>query len=820
MTILTAAQQELIRTRPQMTRLYMSIFQPQVVMKCLVNNVSATKGDRTIPYDTVSTGSYTSVEANFTMWVGTTDGGNDLGKIRIRSATASQFVVSENSDIAWRDNAYLTIFKYVELWPIFPRIIQDPSNIEDTIWYKDYDIAYTNQNSILGTYINMGPNRATLLDPASNQAQLYYSSTGTYNLLGNSLNYNWTFEGGSPSTSSSANPGYVTYNSAGNYVTRLQISGSNGCVDTAYRYVRVHSQADPPILKWQMLSMNGSRDEGGYNASFKVFQTIPIDGNAVVVLFSDNWYGTNHQSFGGNYPNGSNIFWTGYIDKNSIAYDYEHSEMTFEAYSVTQMMKNSSGFSISVESKASPSKWYELLDMDSKRAIYHYLRWHTTALSIADFQFVGNDYKIQFFDSDRESMYDAIDNYMRETLFGKVVTDRQGKVWMEVGAEAYSTPLSSFPSTFSISRRDWRNEPVIDERLSDEVAFIELGGIAYSGTATGTFSAFLSSAPGNAPGFRGNVESPHEGLALLSQAQLNQMAGSIFANLNAPFPKVSMELANNFTNFDIAPQEGVQVVINSADTVRNLAINGLYIPDGIDWSYYPQDSLMLPRVEFKQLVNGTDGDVITVPDPQDVGGGFSVPGLQIPPLPPLSFPGFAVGASPTGTSCCDALAILTRSCCCQVTKSLLITTAGSSTLGPVSSYNYNTNPNMYRGDEKVLFICSGTANTNYTITVEADYADSSNNTGYGTPNGGQLIVQLLNSSGGAVASGLNVQVNAVYQGSGHGSATQNITDSHFVPSYYLRLMAAGGTDIPGRGGAGIVATQWTNIVFTVCANMP
>jgi len=397
MTQLTPSQINTIRQKPQRTNLYMSIFQPQVVMKCRVNDVSIVRGARTITYNSVTQGSYTAVEANFSMWVGSTDGAQDLGKIRVRSATASQFVVSENSDVNWQNGAYLTVYKYVELWPIYPRIINDPSNPVNTLWYKDYDIPYTNQNSILGTYINMGPHRAAFLDPASGQAQLYYTSTGTLNLLGSSLNYNWTFEGGTPSSSSQAHPGYVNYSTPGNYVTRLQISGSNGSVDTSYRYVRIHNDANPPIRKWQLTTLSGSRDEGGYTASFKVFETIPIQEYAVVVLFADSYYGSTHQNIGGNYPNGSDIFWVGYVNKNTIQYDYQHSEMTFDAVSITQMMKNQSGFSVSVESKPNPAYWYELLDIDGRRALYHYLRWHTTAMQMADFQFLGNDYKLQFF---------------------------------------------------------------------------------------------------------------------------------------------------------------------------------------------------------------------------------------------------------------------------------------------------------------------------------------------------------------------------------------------------------------------------------------
>lgn len=635
---LTSVEQELIRTRPQGTKLYLSIFQPQAIFKARINDSGIVRGEREIIYDTVSLGSFSLIQSGMTMWIGTTEGAMDVGKIRVRSATSNTIVVSENSDIEWEDNLYLTIFYYFELWPIFPRIIQDPNNAENVIFYKDYDIPYTNQNSILGTYVNAGPHRAALLDPASGQAQLYWSSTGSYNLLGDSLSYSWSFEGGTPSTSTSSVPGFVNYDTPGQYVTRLTISGSSGGADTTYRYVSIYNQANPPIQKWQIMELNGSRNEGGYSLSFKVFEEIPIQEHAVVVLFGENWYGSTLRNLGGNYPNSGNIFYVGYIDKDSISYDYEHSEVSFDTHSITGMMKESSGFSVSVESKAIPSKWYELLDMDGRRALYHYLKWHTTALLISDFQFVGDDYKIQFFDSDRESMYDALDNYMRDTLIGQVVADRQGKVWMEVQAMAYGNPTGTFTPVYDITSRDWRNTPSIEEQLSEPVAFMEYGGIAYSGVATGTFGAFIASAPGNAPGFHGDVEN-HQGQALFSQDQLNTQIGNIFANRNAPFPSIDMDMANNLQNLDIAPQETVEIHITRTDTIRRLAIDGLYIPDSMGWNYSPNGFILLPKIGFKQLVNGIAGETVIIPSTSDdLGNGFNVPGLQIPPIPSLMTP--------------------------------------------------------------------------------------------------------------------------------------------------------------------------------------
>jgi hypothetical protein len=610
----------------------MSIYQPVAIFKAQVNNASAAKGDRTITFDTVTLGAYTAIENGMTMFVGSSPGGQEIGKVRVKSATSTQIVVSENSDIYWRDNLFLTVFRFHELWPVFPRIILNPSNNNDVIFYKDYDIVYSNQNSILGTFVNAGPHRAADLDPASGQARIYYSSTGSYNMLGSSLTYSWFFEGAMVTGSTSIEPGYVTYNTPGHYETRLTINGSAGESDTTYRYVSIYNVANPPIQRWQVDSVQGSRDEGGYTASFKVFEIIPIQEHAIVVLFAENYYGDTLSNLGGNAVNAGDIFYVGYVDKDSIEYDYEHSEVSFSASSITDMMKKSSGFSVSVKSVTTPTKWYELLDMDSRRALYHYLRWHTTALSIADFQFLGTDYKIQYFDSDRESMFDAINNYMQNAMLGKVVSDRQSKAWIEVDARAYINPTGSFTPIMDITARDWMGTPNIEERLTDEIAYLEYGGVAYSGINTGTFSAIIGSAPGEAPGFYGGMDS-HEGLALLDQSQLNQLVGNVFANKNSQFPSVGLDMGINASNLDIAPQESLGLHVNREDTVRNLAINGLYIPDSMSWKYNPQDYILLPNIDLKQIVTGDVGQTVTIPSINDIGGGFEVPALELPPLP-------------------------------------------------------------------------------------------------------------------------------------------------------------------------------------------
>ena len=75
MTTPTAGELALLRTQPQQTKLYLSIFEPQIVFQARVNDIAAAKGDMVITYDTVTTGNYLGISGGMTMYVGTTLGG-------------------------------------------------------------------------------------------------------------------------------------------------------------------------------------------------------------------------------------------------------------------------------------------------------------------------------------------------------------------------------------------------------------------------------------------------------------------------------------------------------------------------------------------------------------------------------------------------------------------------------------------------------------------------------------------------------------------------------------------------------------------------
>jgi len=639
---LTPSQLETVRTRPQETNENLFIFQPRPILKCRVNNVAIAKGARTIAYNTVTLGSFLNADAGMTVLIGTSDGSADVGRVRLRAITPVQMVVSENSDIKWENGLYITVLRYWEVWPVYPRIIQNPSNNEDVIFYKDYDIVHVQQNNNLGTFINAGTSHGVLLE--NGLGSVFYTASGSYNLVGSSMSYAWTFEGGTPSGSSNVTPGLVSYNTPGDYVTTLAVTAGNGSVDKTYRYVSVKNKigegANTPIVKWQRGELSGSRSEGGYTVEITVWQEVEITDGSLVIIMSDDWYKNNHGAIGGNQVNSSDVFFVGYVEKDSIRYNATTSSVSFTASSITAIMKKATGFSISVESAQSAVKWFQLKDMDIRRAIYHFLRWHSTVLNVADFEFRGDDKKIQYFDADRGSLYDAIDNLLRGTLIGSMCADRQGKLWGEIESRAYPDPTGTFIPVMDITRRDWMGEPNIEERLYDDLSYTELGGIAYSGAITGTFTPLLSDAPGGTPAHMGNIDTI-SGLALESQVQLNQLSGHIWANRNSKYPTVSMQSSVMLKNLDIAPFETTQLHILPEDTVMNVDIQGLYIPTSMSWTPNTTNRISLPNIELTQLVNGNPGDTVIIPPINEIE--YPNMDFSFPPFPDfLDIPALAI----------------------------------------------------------------------------------------------------------------------------------------------------------------------------------
>ncbi len=640
---LTADEISRLRQRPHRTRVWLSIFQPGTVLAARINQPGIAKGTRDITIAVLS-GDVNSVERGMTCYIGTTPGGQDLGRIRSIDCTPAVLSLAENAT-DWVDGWYLTVVAYYEPWAVFSRIILDANKVPT--FYKDYDIAYTDQNQYMDPVPVMGPNHAGFL--ASGAMGVYYSSSGTFDPddWSRPTGYEWVFEGGIPTASFIADPGYVQYTGAGHFLTSLTVLGNAGRTFTGRRHVSVYTRPDegprPPILAWSLQSFEGARDQGGYSVRIAIHEQADfskvVDG-ALIVLFTDDWQGGVYGKKAAGAEHRDTILFAGYVEDDSIRLNPADHFLEFNVRSILGIAERLASYSAALDSKKNAMTWTEMRNMTVDKGVIHFMRWQTTLLSIADFSPTGNRLDVQFLDFGRGSVTDSIKSLYQSALLATPVTDRQGKIWAEVDASLVATGTARnamLGTGFMLSRQDWRGEIAFSRfGAFQPVSYMELGGIGYDGPSTGSIEPYLAGAPGEVAGYYGSVER-QQGLVLESQGQLNALVGQAYARSNAQFPEISIPLAGDYRILDIAPQSRILVTLDPADNYRGLAwADKAFVPQVVSYEPRIADQALMMSVRAREETHGPPGVKITIPvePPYD---NWDIPdwNIEFPPIQPF-----------------------------------------------------------------------------------------------------------------------------------------------------------------------------------------
>lgn len=639
----TAAQISRLRTRPHRTVLNLGVYEPTTAFAARLNHPSVPKNSRVLTVSLLA-GNPAEVVRGMTVYIGTYPNGRDVARLRAISATATTLTVAENS-LTWMDGWYLTIVRFYEPWAVYPRIILDPNNVP--IFYRDYDIVYADQNQYMDPVVNMGPNHAGYLQTGAHS--VYYSSSGTYDPTpgGLATGFAWVFEGGMPTASVQRDPGYIAYTGCGQFTTSLTVTTSFGKSLTGRRHVMIYERASAgacrPIVRWGLESFEGSRDQGGYALRLWVRELadqVKITDGALIVIFTEDWEGGVQGKAAAGSEHREHTLFCGYVEDDSIMLDPETNKSEFRVRSVTGRMERLATFSAPLESKVNAMTWNELVDMTVDRAAVNYLRWYSTILTIADFSPTGDIKPVQFFDSGRGNLYEGLDSFLQGTLGAKAVADRQGKIWSEIDGNllATGTARNVLIEVLSGTRQDWRSQISIERRPDSNLAYLEAGGIAYSGPATGTIGAFLAGAPGEAPNYFGGVER-FQGLVIEGQTQLNAYVGLLLADRDALYPEVGMPMAGDYRIIDIAPQVRVGLTLLPAENYRAVSWSDKkFLPQAIGYQFDPSDSILSMEVRLKEETFGPPGDTVIIPiDPPYSENDLPEWDFQFPPL--LPFPG-------------------------------------------------------------------------------------------------------------------------------------------------------------------------------------
>jgi hypothetical protein len=611
----------------QNSEIFLVKYEPNIVLQARINNPSIENGAITIAYDNLLvTGSYLNVEDGMTCYVGTTLGGSELGRVRVRSATINTLTVAPDSDIQYVDNAYLTVKDFYEFWPVFPRAVLNTGTLTYT-FYKDNDIVLSDQNTNFDPVVVMGPHFAGFYH---NRVTVEFSATGSYTVDGSTLSsYSWEFPTGcNPATSTSASPGLVSFPEPGMYTVKCSIVSSTGKTGTSYRHIALMDRDvgdHLPISDWELDTLEGEWGVG-WNCKVKVRERANEfkDGDLVILFSEDNYLQrpehnplelTLTHKFA---PHRHNLLFVGYVHYVENQYDFADSESMIFLKGISSYMQNKEMFSIELMDKPTGydiGDWTHIRNMDLNKVINHYFRWHSTLYKMTDVRPIETphgSYDENIVQIQKGEIYSSINNLLKQRMFGVFTSDAIGVCYPEVDLNMIAT--GSRPgTTLELIDTDWVGTPTIIERIEQPISNVLLGGETYrAGSSTETGTAYLSRAPGELQTYTGKSENV-SGITLPAngQTEINKLSGLYYAKENNRIPELTLDMAINIRTIDIAPQAFYGFTIEEPDLHRGLVINPRLIPRKITRKF--EDFVIKSNIYFETETYGPPGDTIIIP---------------------------------------------------------------------------------------------------------------------------------------------------------------------------------------------------------------
>ncbi len=571
-----------------------------------------------------------------------------IGKSRVHHVDGDDiyFQISEHILVASGTNYQIVDFH--ELWPKFPRAVFESGTVS---YYKDYDIAYSNQNTNFVPVAVFGPNLASYESILGQGLPVTLDATKSYTVDNTTItNYLWTLPTGTiivPGTGDITDPSLTPILPIGHNTIKLDVTNNLGITGTTFRHFSIYNRPDVPnglypISDWKLDSLTGDFDTGDWTAKITVRERAEefIDGALVVIWTESRTKEIGEQPATYSPVYRENILFVGYVIRIENKYDSDGAEHSVLLKSALGILNNKDMFSVSLESVENPIDWTQMHDMTINKIVNHYLYYHSTLLETADLfkiPTLSGDYYEEMEDIPRGQITNNIRMLLQDRLFGNIVSNKCGQIYTEVNVNLLLTALR--PNTEDrFTKDDWIGAETVPEMFEMPLSSILLGGIGYD-LVTGT--AYLSKAPdAQFPAPFGKPETKSR-MNVTSQAECNLLSGLYFGYKNNPYPSVDLSFGNNFQFIDIAPQTlwllDDELPFTEKDS-RNLVLrwkDRRIIPRKINISW--DNWVLTERVTFETETNGTQGETIVIPViPKDN-----------PPITPPIPPG---GGGTTGTT--------------------------------------------------------------------------------------------------------------------------------------------------------------------------
>lgn len=610
------------------------ILKPPVIFQGRINEPSAvTYPVRQFQYDGVAVGTYSLVDYNMTVLFGSTQGGDDLGRQRVRLYPDSDTMYiglssqgSRDGEVVLTDNAWFSVLEEYRVWGKTPRI--DP----DGTIYKDADIAYVDQNDEPDPVANGGTAFCGTIDPITEVITVTLSASTSFTTASGAtiVSYFWNVDDGSITVGTDTSATITVEFPGGFRYVNLVVADSNGNSHRCHVPIFARDPDDDDSISNFTIERHTITPEG-QELTVRIRQSIDeseyIDGT-LVMLFEEPSGPTDR----------TNVLFQGYIETEPATISAEPTatlrDVVLNCVDVAGRLKQLPGFSQVVERVASPDKWTEATDPNIDFFLWYLLSHHTTALDLTDFTWsgVGSSYPFTVLSSDGSSLWEQVSRRAESMVPEyKLTCNRQGRLRVIVDPMLLDTGSRTSTVQATLDAGDYRDIGYTHQRNS-RYHWLRSNAIVASTT---TVAAVFCIAPGNAPSQGTTAMDDGENLTV-SQATLNAYAGHKYARLNAPQGLFSMTLAEGSTQ-SIQPADLTWVRLTISSTVaaqRGLAFtNERGLVHSLDIRYQSTRTALIRTVSLqweRETVKTADAITVTIPAATPVDDGdWNAPPLVI-----------------------------------------------------------------------------------------------------------------------------------------------------------------------------------------------
>lgn len=617
-----------------------------------------------VAYDTVTTGAYTDIKVGMTILLGSTAGGDDYGRQRVRGpttpATAISIFVGRSSqgtfdgELTIVDNAHVTIIDLRMVWAKMPFIDGDV----DGATFKDSDLEVGDRTTNPPPVAVMGQGFAATIDPDTSVITVLFNGQNSYATADGATITDWLWDiadGNLIAGTLVSDNITATFESGFRYV-KLTVTDSNG--KTAFTERPVFARDPDDDASFDAFAIESHRiTDAGVTMTIRALEDMPRatypDGTLAMI-----W---------GREPGGSadrtHMLIVGWLDVDDAAHNAGRTgllrDTTLTILDVAAKLDTLPGLPQALaddetrDTELIPDiTWNYMVSPTMDKYIHYLWAWHSTALEVADFVWsgTGEAYAIAIKTSDGDSLWNQVWRTAQQMCPGYVLTcDQAGAIRIVPDPPLQELADRTAVVQVALSEDMWSNLRFTYQRAPRTHwlrtgALVVQSSISFNADGTIFLPTVFSRSPGATPG-QGLGEVDNNEQLAADQATLNNATGHRYARMNSPYGLLTVTLIQDdaspqasvpWREIEPALKEWVEFTLSSANAAqRGLSFTSVRcLPKEVSIRYNHSRTGLTRTIDVTLEVETSGQPGATELKPTDIPGPGDQPATIPDPIPP------------------------------------------------------------------------------------------------------------------------------------------------------------------------------------------